>query len=157
MTSRRSSGSMRAESAVEPTKSENITVTWRRSASRGLSADAPTVGVPRLATASRNFLRAPRGRPSSLRSASVNFGNKDQSISLSAKTVWYFASPIAPSHSAIWRIARVRGFPSGNNAGNLNRYGINDARDIAPPIHKIPGHDAWRFEYPDHYVALAFL
>ena len=32
MTSRRSSGSMRAESAVEPTKSENITVTWRRSA-----------------------------------------------------------------------------------------------------------------------------
>ena len=30
--SRRSSGSMRAESAVEPTKSENITVTWRRSA-----------------------------------------------------------------------------------------------------------------------------
>ena len=36
MTSRRSSGSMRADSAVEPTKSENITVTWRRSAvSRG--------------------------------------------------------------------------------------------------------------------------
>ena len=33
MTSRRSSGSMRAESAVEPTRSENITVTWRRSAS----------------------------------------------------------------------------------------------------------------------------
>src|SRR6478672_8744256 len=32
MTSRRSSGSMRAERAVEPTKSENITVTWRRSA-----------------------------------------------------------------------------------------------------------------------------
>ena len=32
MTSRRSSGSIRAESAVEPTRSENITVTWRRSA-----------------------------------------------------------------------------------------------------------------------------
>src|SRR5215472_376526 len=32
MTSRRSSGSMRAESAVESTKSENMTVTWRRSA-----------------------------------------------------------------------------------------------------------------------------
>src|SRR6476659_1379442 len=32
MTSRRSSGSMRADSAVEPTRSENITVTWRRSA-----------------------------------------------------------------------------------------------------------------------------
>ena len=27
-----SSGSMRADSAVEPTRSENITVTWRRSA-----------------------------------------------------------------------------------------------------------------------------
>ena len=36
MTSRRSSGSMRAESAVEPTKSENITVTWRRSAVSGV-------------------------------------------------------------------------------------------------------------------------
>ena len=36
MTSRRSSGSIRADRAVEPTKSENITVTWRRSAvSRG--------------------------------------------------------------------------------------------------------------------------
>src|SRR6476469_5584633 len=32
MTSRKSSGSMRPDSAVEPTKSENITVTWRRSA-----------------------------------------------------------------------------------------------------------------------------
>ena len=32
MTSRKSSGSMRVESAVDPTKSENITVTWRRSA-----------------------------------------------------------------------------------------------------------------------------
>ena len=31
MTSRRSSGSMRVDSAVEPTKSENMTVTWRRS------------------------------------------------------------------------------------------------------------------------------
>ena len=40
MISRRSSGSMRAESAVEPTRSANITVTWRRSASsRGLNSD----------------------------------------------------------------------------------------------------------------------
>src|SRR5919199_4761023 len=31
MTSRRSSGSMRAERAVEPTRSQNITVSWRRS------------------------------------------------------------------------------------------------------------------------------
>ena len=32
MTSRRSSGSSLVESAVEPTKSQNITVSWRRSA-----------------------------------------------------------------------------------------------------------------------------
>src|SRR6516225_7096481 len=32
MTSRRSSGSMRADNAVDPTRSENRTVTWRRSA-----------------------------------------------------------------------------------------------------------------------------
>ena len=42
MTSRKSSGSMRAESAVEPTRSENITVTWRRSAeAAGVSLAAP--------------------------------------------------------------------------------------------------------------------
>src|SRR6266480_3169707 len=40
MTSRKSSGSMRVESAVEPTRSANITVAWRRSASsRGLDSD----------------------------------------------------------------------------------------------------------------------
>src|SRR4029077_18164497 len=32
MTSRRSSGSRRAASSVEPTRSQNITVSWRRSA-----------------------------------------------------------------------------------------------------------------------------
>ena len=32
MTSRRSSGSSRVDSAVEPTRSQNITVSWRRSA-----------------------------------------------------------------------------------------------------------------------------
>jgi hypothetical protein len=41
MTSRRSSGSIRADKAVEPTRSENITVTWRRSAvSRGATGEA---------------------------------------------------------------------------------------------------------------------
>ena len=38
MTSRRSSGSSRADSSVEPTRSQNSTVSWRRSASRGLAA-----------------------------------------------------------------------------------------------------------------------
>ena len=35
MRSRSSSGSRRSESAVEPTKSQNITVSWRRSAAAG--------------------------------------------------------------------------------------------------------------------------
>ena len=49
MTSRRSSGSMRAESAVEPTRSENITVTWRRSA----ASEAGRIGAG-TASASRS-------------------------------------------------------------------------------------------------------
>ena len=32
MTSRKSSGSIRDDSAVDPTRSQNITVSWRRSA-----------------------------------------------------------------------------------------------------------------------------
>ena len=38
MTSRMSSGSSRADSAVEPTRSQNITVSWRRSAASGGAA-----------------------------------------------------------------------------------------------------------------------
>src|SRR3984885_12558677 len=40
MTSRRSSGSRRVESAVEPTRSQNITVSWRRSAAAPARAGA---------------------------------------------------------------------------------------------------------------------
>src|ERR1700682_545874 len=40
MTSRKSSGSSRVESAVEPTRSQNITVIWRRSAEVGMRAGA---------------------------------------------------------------------------------------------------------------------
>ena len=40
MTSRRSSGSILAESAVEPTRSENITVTCRHSAVSSGAAEA---------------------------------------------------------------------------------------------------------------------
>jgi hypothetical protein len=43
MTSRKSSGSILAENAVEPTRSQNITVTWRRSAaSRGCRGNRRT-------------------------------------------------------------------------------------------------------------------
>ena len=86
MSSRRSSGSSRAESAVEPTRSTNITVSCRRS--------APTVGtVSAMATVSRaprwagqvrlrpqgraalsSLLRSPSEMPSFSRSASVSSG-----------------------------------------------------------------------------------
>ena len=72
MTSRRSSGSMRAESAVEPTRSENITVTWRRSArSSGWALGAldavvastegalPLASLRSAAMASSSFTRCP--------------------------------------------------------------------------------------------------
>ena len=66
---------MRAESAVEPTKSENITVTWRRSAvswafdsvaamGAGAEGAAPVVS----AIAASIFRRCPSETPISLRS-----------------------------------------------------------------------------------------
>ena len=45
MTSRKSSGSIRADKAVEPTRSENITVTWRRSAAPSLAVEGASRGA----------------------------------------------------------------------------------------------------------------
>src|SRR5712671_4712765 len=66
MTSRRSSGSSRAASSVEPTRSQNITVSWRRSASVGAGASegaAVTAAVgtaaPSAAMASSSLRRWP--------------------------------------------------------------------------------------------------
>jgi hypothetical protein len=54
-----------------------------------------------------------------LRPASVSLGNSDQSISLSAKTVWYFAN--LTSHSAI--------LPHAHRSGDVpDRKGIIAAR-----------------------------
>src|SRR5262252_8717575 len=47
MSSRRSSGSNRVESGVEPTRSQNITVSWRRSASLEAGAVTAEVGAER--------------------------------------------------------------------------------------------------------------
>ena len=72
---------MRADSAVEPTKSENITVTWRRSARssgealgapgaifRSLEGPGALVSLRRAAMASRSLRRWPSAvTPSSLR------------------------------------------------------------------------------------------
>ena len=53
MTSRRSSGSSRAESAVEPTRSQNITVSCRRSASTGAGGSGSDVALVADRAASR--------------------------------------------------------------------------------------------------------
>src|SRR6516164_3037731 len=66
MSSRRSSGSIRAASAVEPTRSENITVTCRRSAASAVrgaggataaAADVAFSAALRLAIARNSFRR----------------------------------------------------------------------------------------------------
>src|SRR5580704_11120107 len=107
MTSRRSSGSMRAERAVEPTKSENITVTWRRSARASgaalgaldavaTSAEAalPLASARRAAIASRSLRRCPNAAtPSSFRSSAVRPGRTVSSISFSRNAASYFPRP----------------------------------------------------------------
>ena len=79
MTSRRSSGSSRAASAVEPTRSQNITVSWRRSAPSpidGRRTDQRSllrpVGEASVAIAFSSRLRCPSTTPSFSRSASVS-------------------------------------------------------------------------------------
>src|SRR5260370_42711920 len=67
MTSRRSSGSMCTESVVEPTRSANITVTWRRSAVSWVFGSGTATGIEegasgaavRAAIALSSFLRWP--------------------------------------------------------------------------------------------------
>ena len=76
-TSRKSSGSSRADNAVEPTKSQNITVSCRRSADRVLGArslgvwmELGTLNVKLTTAPIRNSdlaLRRPTPRPCSLR------------------------------------------------------------------------------------------
>jgi hypothetical protein len=90
MTSRKSSGSMRAESAVEPTRSENITVTWRRSAlslaALSVARGASDSGVGALAGARRAAIvrRCPTvPTPKSFKSSAVRLGRTFSLISFS--------------------------------------------------------------------------
>ena len=103
-TSRRSSGSMPVESAVDPTRSANITVTWRRSApSRGGDPEAAggcDLGA-RSAIKRKIRRRSPSNTPSSLRSSSVRSGRIERSILFSAKRSAYPDKPCEPSHSLI--------------------------------------------------------
>jgi hypothetical protein len=104
MTSRKSSGSIRAESALEPTRSQNITGTWRRSArssgdalgTAGVLAVSTEGGLPlpsfrRAAMASRSLRRCPTAvTPSSFRVSCVRLGRTVSSMSFSRNAASYF-------------------------------------------------------------------
>ena len=92
---------MRAESAVEPTRSENITMTWRRSArSSGCGLGVlvastggalPLASLRRAAIASSSFTRCPSAvTPSRFRCSSVRLGRTVSSISFSRNAASYF-------------------------------------------------------------------
>ena len=86
---------MRVDSAVEPTKSENITVTWRRSArssgdtlgvldvvAASTDGDLPLTSLRRAAIASSSLSRCPTAvTPSSFRVSCVRLGRTVSSIS----------------------------------------------------------------------------
>ena len=120
MTSRRSSGSMRAESAVEPTRSENITVTWRRSAvSWGCGSVNAGCRVGGLGCTFRTSARAiarsilrrcPSETPKLLQVLIGQIGKNGDSISFSAKRCAYSDMPSFSSQSAICCIAATSGF-----------------------------------------------
>jgi hypothetical protein len=105
-----------AESAVEPTRSENITVTWRRSAvsfgaASGAAADAGrsvTAGAG-AAVSSLNariiFRRCPIETPRRSKSVSVSSLRTPKSMSFSVKRWAYSDMPSFWSQSAICCIA----------------------------------------------------
>src|SRR5262249_47133209 len=111
MISRRSSGSKRTDSAVEPTRSQNMMVRWRRSAAAGTSegsvATAATgaagTALPRSAAiAASSRRRSPTAAtPISFRSSAVSSGRTSQLIAFSAKAGAYRPRPRPCSHSAM--------------------------------------------------------
>src|SRR5262245_25196054 len=103
-----SSGSRRAESAVEPTISQKRTVSWRRSAPAigSLGEEAASRGGvgarfsnEKLATALKNLLRSPNDSPSSRRSSSVSSLNTSKPIPCFRKVSVQCSSPIAINQS----------------------------------------------------------
>src|SRR5438105_12338889 len=110
-----SSGSISLASAVEPTKSENNTVTWRRSAScvSGVVGDASgwVGGGWSAASAFKSFRRCPRERPSFSKSLSARSERTSKSISLSASTPAYCSRPSSLSHSCSFVIGLQGSLP----------------------------------------------
>src|SRR5262249_44092565 len=86
-------------------RSQNITLSWRRSASAGGRASASgCAGDDARASLSRtafsSFRRAPNGIPSFSRSASVSSPRISMSTSFSASVWAYLPSPTPASHRA---------------------------------------------------------
>ena len=109
---------MREESAVEPTRSLNITVTWRRSArSSGVTVGraASVPALRKLAIASRSLRRCPTAvTPSSFRVSCVRLGRTVSSISFSRNPGSYFSRPRLRSQSPI-SISWAPSLPSGRH------------------------------------------
>jgi hypothetical protein len=103
----RSSASMLAESAVEPTKSLNMTVTWRRSAASqeevstaagpGAAVGLALASARRAAIVSRSFRRCPMVvTSSSFKSSAVKFERTVSSMSFSRNAPSYLSRPRLP-------------------------------------------------------------
>src|SRR5262249_7260935 len=150
MTSRRSSGSIRAERAVEPTMSENITVTWRRSAavslvgagtvediSEGVGSGFVPERKPTIASSS--LRRSPTAAtPKSLRSSAVSFGRTAASTLLSRNTFSYSSRP------------RLRSHPP------TSMMGLPDEGDDDLGQRACPGECCRLFAFGDPYPAVPF-
>src|SRR5262245_21331980 len=101
-----SSGSSRADRAVEPTRSQIITVRWRRSAlSCNTGPASVSVGAeatPSSSAIARRILRrCPSRTPRSLRSCSVRPRTTERSMALSTNRWAYSLRPTDASHSAM--------------------------------------------------------
>src|SRR5262252_1164607 len=136
MTSRRSSGSIRAESAVEPTRSENITVTWRRSAVSWVFGSVTATGIEegasgaavRAAIAFSSFLRWPSdATPMSLRSSFVSRPSSSPSMSLARKISAYWARPIPRSQPSMSKFSPHLG-------GSCQRQFSKKVESLAPTV-----------------------
>src|SRR3954470_12713541 len=113
MTSRRSSGSRRAERAVEPIRSQNMTLSGRRSAvfpvgSVSVGEDEIWIGVSPGVAWSRNAAIASNRRrrwrmeltPMSLSSSAVSVGKASALTSFSWNAAAYCSSPRLFSHAS---------------------------------------------------------
>src|SRR6516165_5868518 len=124
MTSRRSSGSRRDESSVEPTRSQNMTVSCRRSArsawlGAASGADEAGRGVMRSSSIARSRrLRCPSSTPSFSRSASFSSGNTSVSIALSRKAGSYRSRPSPRSQLPISTALPIPGRYSDRDFGS---------------------------------------